>query len=424
MPISTMRLLDQWLGVPVCVVLTMTRALFDYFGRSTDDPCNRIVFLKLAEQGTTVLACSAVQRAIDMVGQDNVYFLVFEDNRCIVDAIGQIRPENVITIRTDRAGTLVGDALRAIRRMRELQIDTAIDLEFFARSSSALSFLGGAHRRVGFHAFNSEGPYRGDLMTHRLRFNPHLHTSNMFRMMVEALGVSANELPRLDMVPIEVHGVPPRFQPSPRMADEVRSILRNSARTERFKPLILLNPTCSDLLPLRRWPVERFVELARRLIDRYPEVRVGMIGAPSEATSVTTLVKQVGLRGCFNLAGRTTLEQLLAIYEEASVLVTTDSGPAHFAALTGIDVVTLFGPEHPKLFAACTPRNHIFWERIACSPCVSAFNNRTSPCRDNVCMQRIDVDRVFEKVCHLYDARKSANLTGQSIASRGNTLRT
>jgi ADP-heptose:LPS heptosyltransferase len=77
------------------------------------------------------------------------------------------------------------------------------------------------------------------------------------------------------------------------------------------------------------------------------------------------------------------------------VLVTNDSGPAHFATLTPIDVVTLFGPETPALFAARTPRNHVLWAGIACSPCVSAFNNRLSRCRNNLCMQRISVDQVF-----------------------------
>jgi ADP-heptose:LPS heptosyltransferase len=131
-----------------------------------------------------------------------------------------------------------------------------------------------------------------------------------------------------------------------------------------------------------------------------------MTGSPAEASAVAALVDQVRSHRCFNLGGRTTLRQLLVIYGLAEVLVTNDSGPAHFASLTGIDVVTLFGPEHPKLFAARTARNHVFWEGITCSPCLSALNNRTSRCRDNLCMQRIDVDRVFDRVCALYETRK------------------
>jgi ADP-heptose:LPS heptosyltransferase len=305
------------------MLLTVVRRLFDFFARQADEPSQRILFVKLVEQGSTVLASSTIRRAIGMVGQKNVYFLVFEDNRFILDAMGLIAPENVFTIRSDRISASVGDAFQAIHLMRKMRIDTAIDLEFYARSSAALSFLSGARFRVGFHAFGGEGPYRGDLMTHRLRFNPHLHTSQTFRMMVEALSVCADGLPTLDMLPIPADEVPPRFEPGPGEVEQARALLRLAAGTERIGRLILLNANCSDLLPLRRWPVERYIELARRLISHYPEVCVAMTGSPSEAAVAAALVDQVGSDRCFNLSGRTTLRQLLVIYGLAEVWLPT-----------------------------------------------------------------------------------------------------
>jgi hypothetical protein len=71
--------------------------------------------------------------------------------------MGRIAPENVFTIRNDRISASVGDAFQAIYLIRKLRIDAAIDLEFFARSSAALSFLSGARYRVGFHAFGGDG---------------------------------------------------------------------------------------------------------------------------------------------------------------------------------------------------------------------------------------------------------------------------
>ena len=76
-----------------------------------------------------------------MVGRENVYFLVFEENRCILDLMNLIPRENVITV---GHGSLLGagiDALLALKRLRQLRIDAAIDLEFFSRSSAALAFL-------------------------------------------------------------------------------------------------------------------------------------------------------------------------------------------------------------------------------------------------------------------------------------------
>ena len=119
-------------------------------------------------------------------------------------------------------------------------------------------------------------------------------------------------------------------------------------------------------------------------------------------------VRRIGSHRCVSFAGKTTLRQLIVLYTLADVLVTNDSGPAHFATLTPVHVVTLFGPETPKLFAARTPRNTVLWAGIACSPCVSAYNNRLSPCRDNRCMQAITVDQVFEAVCRAYEKKRGA----------------
>jgi ADP-heptose:LPS heptosyltransferase len=108
-----------------------------------------------------------------------------------------------------------------------------------------------------------------------------------------------------------------------------------------------------------------------------------------------------------SLAGKTTLRQVLVLYTRSEILVTNDSGPAHFASMTPVHVVTLFGPETPALFAARSPNTTVLWAGIACSPCVNAYNNRQSVCRNNLCMQAITVDDVFEKVTALYDSRKS-----------------
>jgi ADP-heptose:LPS heptosyltransferase len=176
----------------------------------------------------------------------------------------------------------------------------------------------------------------------------------------------------------------------------------------KLPPLILLNANAGDLLPLRRWAPERYVELARRLLARFPEVSIGFTGSPEEAAAAAELVRQIDSKRCACLAGKTTLRQLLVLYTVADVLVTNDSGPAHFATLTPIRVVTLFGPETPTLFGAQTPRNTALWAGIVCSPCVNAFNNRQSPCRNNLCMQAITVDQVFEATSRAYEESRRA----------------
>ena len=244
-------------------------------------------------------------------------------------------------------------------------------------------------------------------MTHRVRYNPYLHTAQAFHMMVEALAFAPRDLMPFDMKSLAVDDAPPAFLPTESEVVQAKDIVLEAARIEPLPPLVLLNPNCSDMLPLRRWPTEKYIELAQRLTAAYPELYVGVTGSPSEAKAAASMVERIGSKHCFSLAGRTTLRQLLVIFGLADVLVTNDSGPAHFAALTPIDVVTLFGPETPQLYGARTPRNHVFWQALACSPCVSALNQKFSACRNNLCMQHIDVDAVFNKVCKIYQTKRN-----------------
>jgi ADP-heptose:LPS heptosyltransferase len=399
----TLQFIDRWIGMVVCGVLSLARLLLGgrHAGSLTRKP-TKILFVKFAEQGSTVLAYQAISRAIGMVGRENIYFLVFQENRFILDVMNLIPKENVITVSHNNLFDAGLNALRALNRIRQLNIDAAIDLEFFSRSSAALTFLSGAKSRVGFHTFFGEGPYRGDLMTHRLLYNPYAHTSQNFQLMVEALEKAPDRLPTFEgSVPTAISDSPQFVAPAADR-EEVRAIVRRESGQEGEPRLILLNPNASDLLPLRKWPTDRYVELARRLLEKFPEVCITLTGAPDEAETIGRVGEEIGSVRCFSLAGKTTLTQLLVLYTLSELLITNDSGPAHFASMTPITVITLFGPETPLLFRALTPRAIPIWMQLPCSPCVNAYNNRQSPCRDNVCMKSITVDHVFNVACKAY----------------------
>ena len=402
----TLQWIDRWVGAPVCWLLTVFRAAGDVFRGRQGAPLGRILFLKLAEQGSTVLAHEAVRRAVDRVGRQNVYFLCFEENRFVVDLIGLVPPGNVLTVRTRSAWSMAASALGALREVRRIGIDACIDMEFFARFSAAIAFLTGARRRVGFHVYFGEGPYRGDLMTHRVLYNPHLHTSRTFTSLVMALDSDPEVFPTFPVVPPESPPLPV-FKPADGETQEVRGLLAGHGVPEGSR-IIVLNANAGDMLPLRRWALENYRALATRLIEEVPDAWIVFTGSPEEAPSIAGLAQSVGSPRSVCLAGSTTLRQLVVLFGLSEVLVTNDSGPAHFAALTGIDVVALFGPETPFLYSATGPRSHPVWTGIACSPCVNAFNNRQTACRDNVCMKRIAVTEVMDLVVRIYRERRGA----------------
>src|SRR5438046_10275019 len=129
--ILTLQRTDRWVGVPLCAILTLLRRIFECARRPRGPhQVRRILFVKFAEQGSTVLAYPAIRRAIEMVGRENVYFVVFEDNRFILDAMDVIPEGNVITIATRNQFALAAGALPAVLQARTISIDAGVDVEF------------------------------------------------------------------------------------------------------------------------------------------------------------------------------------------------------------------------------------------------------------------------------------------------------
>lgn len=390
--------MDRWVGGTACLFCEILRKIGGLLPISAGPQRKGLLFIKLAEQGSTVLAGAAIRDAVGKFGRENVYFLVFDENRFILDAHDLIPPDHVLTINTGSLGKIVLSALKQLAAIRRLRLEALIDLEFFARATAAFSFLTGIPKRVGFHAYFMEGPWRGNLFTHKPRYNPHMHTSSTFRSLVPALDMPADAFPQFNWVPPDPRDFePPRFVPTP---DEIASMKKLVTEQCGGTPraLILLNANASDLLPLRRWADANYIELAKRILAVSPDYFVAFTGGPSEAAKTAEIVRAVGSERAFSTAGKTTLRELLALYNLSDVLVTNDSGPAHFATLTSVHTVVLFGPETPKLFGVLLPRCRTITAGLACSPCVSATNNRQTSCRDNVCMKSISVETVLSAV--------------------------
>ena len=419
--IATLRKIDFIIGLPLCIALSGMRWIKDFLVKKPSPSLHKILFVKLAEQGSTVLAAKALEHASTLVEEKNLFFLCFKENRFILDALEIIPSENVLTINHKNLWSLLYSGFSALLKLWRKDIDCAVDFEFFSRSSALAVYLSGAKRRVGFHPYCSGGPYRGDLLTDRMIYNPYLHTSQSFLSLVQILNEKAETLPAVSFSCTQIKTEPKQYQPSAQKLQAMQELLRQKNKGTLPSNLVLLNANCSDMLPLRRWATKNYAALASCLLKHYQEIHIAFTGTTEESTHIDELLRQISSPRCFSLAGQTTLEDLLTLYTISEVLVTNDSGPAHFAALAQIDVITLFGPETPALFGSLSPRSHILWAGLACSPCVSAFNNRTSKCKHNLCMQHLSVQEVFLEVCRVYEIRckDKRKKIGSSSISRG-----
>ncbi len=398
MNVDRMRQIDYWVGVPLCALATLFHRLCRLFRDDGEDKRGRdILFIELSEMGSAVIADSAFKRAQALFPEARLHFLIFAKNSPSLDVTGTIARERVLTIRADNMVTLAVDTVRAILAMRRLDLMATIDMEMFSRFSALLTYFSGAPRRVGFHRFHAEGLYRGELLTDRVIFNPHRHVAKCFLALVHALAEPAGTVPhtKLAFSDDEIRLDP--VAPTAAVRDAFRSRLVTAFPVlERVRHWVILNPNSSELMPLRRWDNRNYTELARQLLED-EGVAVLITGTGSEQAEAQRMCDAVGGERIVNLAGFTRMADLVPLYCLSSLMVTNDSGPAHFASPTGLATIVLFGPETPTLYGALNPNAEFVYAQLACSPCVSALNHRKSECADAQCMKAITVDEVLAR---------------------------
>ncbi|MCX5839466.1 MAG: glycosyltransferase family 9 protein, partial [Deltaproteobacteria bacterium] len=78
-----------------------------------------------------------------------------------------------------------------------------------------------------------------------------------------------------------------------------------------------------------------------------------------------------------------------------------------FAVLTPIKSILFHGPETPVLYGPLSDKVHVFYRSLSCSPCLTAYNHRNSPCDgDNVCLKSIQPEEVLEKALSILQQDK------------------
>jgi len=395
--INTMRRVDYFIGVPLCLVGTLVKTFLSLFSSSNCKGAFRnVLFIGLSETGSTILAAPAMVKIKDALNA-NLFFACFEKNSPVLELLGTIPRNNIFKIRDTGVVALALDVLRFFFWTRKNRIDTVIDLELFSRFTALLTGFSGAVRTVGFHAFYNEGLYRGDFLTHKVICNPHQHIAKNFIALANALLSEKSEVPYSKTVIPDAEimlrytsvGEQAKISMLGKIAEAFASF------DEMYHKVVLFNTNASELVPLRRWPKKYFVALADMILEQYPHVIILLTGVDSERSWNDTIVCAVKNERCTNFAGNTVLAELPSLYSVSEFMVTNDSGPAHFASVTSMPEFVLFGPETPALYAPLGTMTPIY-SGLACSPCISAANHRKSPCNDNVCLQVITPEMVFQ----------------------------
>jgi len=396
---DTMRLIDRWAGIPLCFVTGLWSWIKSARKTKSDNDNKQhspeiIVFIGLAEIGALVVAYPAIQEARKQYPNSSVCFITAPAGFQTLELMG-FEKEEIILISMSSLSSMFLDFIR-IRKKFSGKSVSAIVLEPFTRISALMTVWIGASQRIGCHRFYNEGSYIGNFLTHRLVYNPHLHASQTYFALSKALCEPISKQPLLkEKIPSQMGN---RLKII--IQEDDKKILRKKLKLEypetALEKIILLNANASDIVPLRKWPMDRFVELGRKLLED-STITIILTGSTEEKHVCEDLALQINPARTVNFAGKTSFKELISLYSISDLLITNDSGPVHFASTTEIPILALFGPETPKVFGPMSPNAKVISLELACSPCVSVFNQKKSSCVDNQCMKQISVQMVVKE---------------------------
>lgn len=231
-----------------------------------------------------------------------------------------------------------GPVRRVVEEIRRIGYDVAIDFQNLFKSGY-FAWKSGARRRIGFHRLRE-----GNFLFTNVRVRPkptEYHMVERYLALLRPLGIEVAAKP-----PAE-----PIFVP-----DEKKRIVDEffAAQLPAGKAVLAINPAAS--LACKLWPVERYAEVADRLVDAFDIVPL-LIWGPGEEKLVEGVQSRMK-RQAFS-APPTSIKELAYLLSKCRLYLGNDSGPMHLAAAMGCAVVGLFGPIDPARVLPWTDKHRV-----------------------------------------------------------------
>ncbi|MDM8536001.1 lipopolysaccharide heptosyltransferase II [Desulfobacterales bacterium HSG17] len=202
------------------------------------------------------------------------------------------------------------------------------------------------------------------------------HALSRYLMLVQALGIPVKK----------VEYKLPVGKPHRQAIDKVLS----ENNMGNSKMLIAINPVAQWKTKL--WENKKFSKLADCLIKTY-KADIIFTGGPEDLPIVQDIIDNMK-ENALNLAGKTTLKILAALYEKTRFVISTDTGPMHLCVAVKTPVIALFGPTAPWRTGPFGPNHEVIRLGMECSPCFKRECMR----KDLLCMRGIDVEDILERV--------------------------
>ena len=261
-----------------------------------------------------------------------------------------------------------------LKQLRDTKYDLIINFQTLFKSGILVALAKG-ERKAGYGKGMEHMEHSYIFLNERIRpVDMENHAILRSLMLIESLGIKSKEI-KYNL---------PVFSTDRIKAAEL--LQANSIRGS--KPVIAINPVAKWQTKL--WYNDKFAELADRLSMKYG-ARIIFTGSKDDLSVIEDIISRMQTK-TVNLAGKTTLKMLAAIFELADLVVSTDTGPMHVAAAAETPVVAIFGPTAPWRTGPFGSIHKIVRADVECSPC---FKRK---CSSMECMKKISVNQVMESI--------------------------
>jgi heptosyltransferase-2 len=289
----------------------------------------------------------------------------------------------------DPTGHTVSDFRRQVSEWRRAGFDLAV---LFQNSFQAAltAFSAGIPSRIGYST-----QHRGPLLSSAIPLPP-------WRRERHEVFYYLNIIQHLENTLIgrsEVLEHSPRFEVSVSSESSQRGRAILSTAGLSVGSLVVALCPGSTNSRAKRWPAERFAQLADLLVQQLG-ARVVLMGAPDEL-EISQKVAQMMQSAPVMLTGETSLDDAVAVLSLVDVLISNDTGPAHISAALGTPTVVIFGPTDPVTTRPFPEAAVVVRRPPDCAPCML----RDCPI-DHRCMTAITSEMVFEQVLTIMKSTK------------------
>jgi heptosyltransferase-1 len=261
--------------------------------------------------------------------------------------------------------------LSLIKRLRRSEFDAVIDFQGLFRTAS-LARLSGCKKRFGIAHAREFAPL---FYTHKIKQTKDcIHLVDFYLKIIKAAGATK----------LDVQFILPEH---PEAADSVKRLLINYDISPDNYVVLVPGSAHED----KRWPIERFARLAEKISSQF-ELPIVATGDAGESALVEKL-KDISKVPVANIAGKTSLSELVVLLKNARLVVSNDTGPGHIAAALSTPLVLMFSWSNPARIAP--------YKRIECLVAREPFSRgHKIKSRDpKHFVNTITVDEVYQKVC-------------------------